>query len=103
MATSDGYSAIKADRIVDGALSLLVRASVLGNTVFREGLGNFRGAKNDTITLRLPAYAKPGKRTLRGATPRTRKKLHERAVTVQLTHGYTLDCSPHRRGNHPRH
>lgn len=91
MATSDGYSAIKADRIVDGALSLLVRASVLGNTVFREGLGNFRGAKNDTITLRLPAYAKPGKRTLRGSTPRTRKKLHERAVTVQLTHGYTLD------------
>ena len=91
MATSDGYSAIKPEKIVDGALSLLVRASVLGNTVFRNAGGDFRGAKNDTITLRLPAYAKPGKRQLRSSTTRTRTQLHERKVDITLTHGYNLD------------
>lgn len=91
MATSDGYSAIKPDKIVDGALSLLVRASTLGRTVWRNGAGDFRGAKNDTISVRLPAFAKPGKRTLRSATPRTRRKLNERKVDLSLTHGYTLD------------
>lgn len=91
MATSDGFSAIKPDKIVDGALSLLVRASTLGRTVFRNAGGSFVGVKGDTITLRLPAYAKPGKRALRSATPRTRRKLHERAVDISLTHGYNLD------------
>src|SRR5690554_5827719 len=91
MATSDGYSAIKPERIVDGALSLLVRASVLGNTVFRNAAGDFRGSKNDTITLRLPAYAKPGKRNLRSNTARTRSKLFERKVDISLTHGYNID------------
>ncbi|MFP3914944.1 MAG: P22 phage major capsid protein family protein [Actinomycetota bacterium] len=91
MATSDGYEAIKAEKIVDGALSLLVRRSVLGRTVFRNAGGDFRGAKDDAITLRLPAYAKPGKRALRSDTARTRRKLHERKVVLELTDGYNLD------------
>lgn len=91
MATSDGYSAIKSDKIVDGALSLLVRQSALGRTVFRNATGDYRGSKNDTHSIRIPAYAKPGKRALRSSTARTRRQLNERKVDVTLTHGYNLD------------
>lgn len=91
MATSDGYSAEKADRLVDGALSLLTRISALGSTIFRNAGGDFRGAKGDTINLRLPAYAKANKRQLRSSDARVRTKLHERVVPIQLTHGYQID------------
>lgn len=91
MATSDGFSPEEVDVMVDGALSLLTRISALGGTVFREGFGDFRGNKNDTVNLRLPAYAKASKRQLRSGTARVRTKLHERTVPVQLTHGYQID------------
>lgn len=91
MATSDGFAPEEVDVMVDGALSLLTRISALGGTVFRQGLGDFRGNKDDTVNLRLPAYAKASKRQLRSATARVRTKLHERTVPVQLTHGYQID------------
>lgn len=91
MATSDGYAAFKADEIVDGALGLLERRSVLGNTVTRDGFGNYTGAKNDTVNLRVEAYAKAGTRDMRSATNRTRTKLHERVVPVVLNKNVNLD------------
>lgn len=91
MATSNGFSPEEVEGMVDGALSLLTRVSALGRTVFRDGFGDFRGKKNDTINLRLPAYAKASKRQLRSSTARVRTKLHERTVPVTLTHGYQID------------
>lgn len=75
----------KADRIVRTALGLLVRDTVMARTVWRDAAGDFAGAKNDTITVRLPAYAQASKRTLRAGTSRTKGKLVERAVNVTLT------------------
>jgi hypothetical protein len=46
---------LKAEKIVRAALGLLQREIVLPNLVWRFGQADFEGAKDDTITLRLPA------------------------------------------------
>jgi hypothetical protein len=70
--------------LVRTALALLERDAVLANLVWRDAAGDFRGAKDDTISIRLPAYAKANKRALRSGDARTVSTLHERKVDVTL-------------------
>ena len=46
---------LKADNIVATALELLSRSIVLPRLVTQYGLADFKGAKDDTITIRVPA------------------------------------------------
>lgn len=77
-------STIKAERVVNTALGLLERATPLPAFVWRDAGGDFRGAKGDAITIRLPAYVKSRKRSLRAGTPRSEDSLVERTVIVTL-------------------
>ncbi|MGE0133755.1 MAG: P22 phage major capsid protein family protein [Dehalococcoidia bacterium] len=76
---------IKAERVVSTALGLLEREVVLPGIVWRDAGGSFRGAKNDTISIRLPAYATARTRTLRGGAPITLGERVETKVDVTLT------------------
>lgn len=78
-------STIKAEKVVTTALALLEREVVLPNLVWKDAAGDFRGAKNDTISMRLPAYTSSRKNTLRAGSSRTRDSLSERKVDVTLT------------------
>ena len=75
---------LKAEQIVATALGLLVRGSVLPGTIWRDAVGDFRGAKNDTISIRVPAYAPARTRVLRSASTRSRDDLFERKVDITL-------------------
>jgi len=75
---------IKAERVVSTALGLLLRELVLPRLVWRDAAGDFAGAKGDTISIRLPAYAPARKRALRSGAARTKDSLHERKVDVTL-------------------
>lgn len=70
------------------ALGLLQREIVLPGVVWTNGVGDFAGANNDTINLRIPARATARKRALRGtggARTITLDSLTEQSVAVQLT------------------
>lgn len=75
---------LTAQRIVSAALGLLVRESALPRTVWRDPVGDFAGAKDDTISVRLPAYAPARTRVLRSGTARTKDTLNERKVDLTL-------------------
>jgi N4-gp56 family major capsid protein len=75
---------IKAERVVSTTLGLLERKSRLANLVWRDAGGDFRGAKNETITVRLPAYLPARTRALRSGTTRTKDALFERSIAVTL-------------------
>ena len=75
---------LTAGRIVSAALGLLVRESSLPRTVWRDPVGDFAGAKDDTISVRLPAYAPARTRVLRSGTTRTKDSLNERKVDLTL-------------------
>jgi len=75
---------LTAERIVNTALGLLIRESSLPATVWRDPVGDFAGAKNDTISVRLPAYAPARSRTLRSGAGRTKDSLNERKVDLTL-------------------
>lgn len=75
---------LTAERIVSAALGLLTRESSLPRTVWRDPVGDFAGAKNDTISVRLPAYAPARTRTLRSGATRTKDSLNERKVDLTL-------------------
>lgn len=75
---------LKPERIVSAGLGLLVREMTLPALVWRDAAGDFAGAKNDTISIRLPAYATARTRVLRSGTTRTRDSLEERKVDVTL-------------------
>jgi hypothetical protein len=91
MATSDGFGAIKPTVVVDTALALLQREIVLPALVWRDAAGDFRGAKDDTISIRVPAYVSANKRDLRSNDARVRSKLNERKVDVTLTSDLQVD------------
>lgn len=76
---------IKAEKVVETALALLEREVILPNLVWRDAVGDFAGAKNDTISIRLPSYTKARKNALRSGDARTRDTLEERKVDVSLT------------------
>lgn len=75
---------LTAERIVSTALGLLLRETTLPRMVWRDAGGEFAGAKNDTISLRLPAYAPANTRAMRSGTTRDRDTLTERKVDVTL-------------------
>lgn len=75
---------IKAERVLFQGLGLLEREIVLPNLVARFAGDNFRGAKNDTITYRLPAYTTARERVLRGGRPITMDELAETSVNITL-------------------
>lgn len=78
-------SILKATQIVNAGLGLLERESTLPNLMWRNAAGDFAGALNDTISLRLPAYTTARTRALRSGTARVRDSLNERKVDVSLT------------------
>lgn len=77
-------STIKAERVVRTMLGVLERETVLARLMWRDPAGDFRGAKGDAITIKVPAYTTPDKRDLRSGAPRTASSLTERRVIVTL-------------------
>jgi hypothetical protein len=75
---------IKATKVANTALGLLLRELTLPQLVWRDAGGDFRGAKDDTISLRLPAYLPARTRQLRKGEKRTKDTLHERKVDLTL-------------------
>ena len=88
-----GFTPVKATRVVDIGLALLERDTMLAGTVWRDAAGDFAGAKDDTISIRLPAYAKANKRTLRANANRARRVLAERKVDVTLQSDLQIDVA----------
>lgn len=82
---------IKADKVVRTALGLLERESVLPRLVWRDGVGDFAGAKDDTISVRLPAYGKAKTRALRSGAERVKSNLYQRKIDVTLTDDIYMD------------
>jgi hypothetical protein len=76
---------LKPTVIVDTALGVLRRELVLPGLVWRDAAGDFAGALNDTISIRLPSFAKANTRTLRSGTTRQRDSLAEQKVDVTLS------------------
>lgn len=75
---------LKATKVVSTALGLLLRELTLPQLVWRDPVGDFAGAFNDTITVRLPAYAPARTRVLRSGSSRTKDTIHERGVNLTL-------------------
>lgn len=75
---------IKAGKVVNTALGILERDLVLPNLVWRDPAGSFQGVLNDTITIRLPAYASARNRVMRSGSTITLDDLDETSVTVKL-------------------
>lgn len=75
---------LKPTVIVNTALGVLRRELVLPNLVWRDAAGDFAGALNDTISIRLPAFAKARTRVLRSGSARTRDNIAEQKVDVTL-------------------
>ncbi len=82
---------IKAAKIVEAANLLLQREIVLPRLVWRQADAEFRGALNDTITLRVPPVLASRSRTMRSTTALVADESTETSVPVQLaTHVYSL-------------
>ena len=82
---------IKAAQIVQAAALLLQREIVLPRLVWTQPDANFKGALNDTVTLRVPAVLAARTRTLRAAAPLVADTLTETSVPIVLdTHVYSL-------------
>lgn len=81
---------VKAEQVVAQALGVLERDTVLAQFTWRDiGADRFRGAKNDTVTLKVPAYTNARTRTMRAAAPIVIDELDETSVDVTLnTHVY---------------
>lgn len=77
-------SFIKAEKVIRTILGMLEREIVLPGLVWRDAAGDFSGAKNDTVSIRVPAYANARTRQLRGGTPITVDELTESKVDVTL-------------------
>ena len=75
---------VKAEKIIPATIALLAREVVLPGLVWRDAGGDFKGVKDDTISLRLPAYSVAKTRTLRGGAARVKSRLAQRKVDVTL-------------------
>jgi hypothetical protein len=77
---------LTAERVVATQLGLLIRELGLPRTVWRDPvpIEAFTGAKNDTVSVRLPAYAPARTRVLRSGTARTKDTLNERKIDLTL-------------------
>lgn len=80
---------IKAEKVAAQSLAVLARDVVLPGLVTRESGSDFTGAKNDTVTTRVPAYVEARSRVMRSGTTITVDDLDETSVDVKLdTHVY---------------
>jgi len=82
---------LKSSVLRDNVVTALSRMLTLSPTVWRDAGGSFRGALNDTITLRVPAYTVANDRALRSGDQRNRRGLFESAVPVTLDHNLYRD------------
>lgn len=91
MAVPDGFFPINPTKVVEVGLQLLTKQTVLASTVWRDAAGDFRGVSDETISIRVPAYAVANKRELRSADARVQSTLYQRKVDVTLTHDLQVD------------
>lgn len=80
---------IKPTVVVDTAIKLLQREIVLPQLVWLNGIGDFAGKYQDTITIRVPARTVAHRRSLRGtgaARNLVTEDLTENAIPVTLDH-----------------
>lgn len=82
---------LKPTKIVQTALGLLARELTIPQLVWRDPVGDFAGAFNDTISIRLPSYLTANSRGLRSGASRTQSALHERKVDLTLDTDLYLD------------
>lgn len=75
----------KAPRFVRTSLGLLERDTVLAQNMWRNAAGDFAGAAEETINIKLPAFGVARKRSIRGTDKRTASYLAQRTVAVKLT------------------
>ncbi len=75
---------IKATKVVSTALGVLEREIVLPQLVWKDAVGDFAGAADDTISIRIPAYVTSRSRTLRAAGPLTMDEMAECKIDVTL-------------------
>ena len=75
---------IKATKVVSTALGVLTRETILPQLVWRDAAGDFAGVKDDTITIRVPAYIQARTRALRTSGPLVMDELSETSVDVKL-------------------
>jgi hypothetical protein len=75
---------IKASKVVLAGLGVLQRETILPQLVWKDGIGDFSGAYNDTVSVRVPAYMVARTRTLRAGTPLTMDNFEETKVDVTL-------------------
>lgn len=76
---------IKAEKVVAGVIGALKREVVLPSLIWLDPAGDFKGAKNDTISLSIPAVASARSRVMRSGSTRSRDALNEGKVDVTLT------------------
>lgn len=80
---------IKPTVVVDTAIKLLQREIVLPSLVWLNGIGDFAGKYQDTITIRVPARTEAHRRALRGvgsARDLVTEDLVQHAIPVTLDH-----------------
>lgn len=82
---------LKPTRIVSTALGLLVREMTLPALVWKNPVGSFAGAFEDTISIRLPAFIEADSRVLRSGTARNQRQLFETKVDLTLDTDIYLD------------
>ena len=82
---------LKPTKIVNTALGLLARELTIPQLVWRDPVGDFAGAFNDTISIRLPAYLTANSRVLRSGSSRTTSSLAERKVDLTLDTDLYID------------
>lgn len=78
---------LKPSVIARTAIGLLYRELVVARTVWTDAInpGEFSGALNDTVNMRIPARRTARKRTLRAGTPITNDTSAEFSLPVTLT------------------
>lgn len=82
-------SFVKAEQVISQMLGVLERELVLANLVWKDPIPSFVGAKDDTVSIRLPAYTSARTRVMRSGTALTVDELDETKVDVVLdTHVY---------------
>jgi hypothetical protein len=75
---------IKAQKVVLANLGVLQRETILPQLVWKDAVGDFSGAYNDTVSIRVPAYMTARTRALRGGTPLTMDDFEQTKVDVTL-------------------
>lgn len=79
-------SFVKAEQVVAQMLGVLERDTVLAQFVWRDAVpaASFKLSKNDTVSLKVPAYMNARSRTLRGGAAIVVDELDETKVDVTL-------------------